>query len=342
MGCDFPATATRIRTWTFRTAMSQVRALLLATAMFCCGIAFTMTIQTTGFGFQIGLRNNKKRQKLLNILCMVACMCGTLCYPVNYLEVVPIMSSILTLIFFACIQFALCIVNHNSFVRLLVISNRLQLRYDGILAIYALPLFTMIPIYLAAAENIPQNIRLNLSTWNSMVYKPLNIFLVVGTELIAFVTDVLILRKMRQNISRGLMKMYFVTWTFLLIDIVIKYLIAMGYPLLFDSILSTLTIAMRARVNLKFGLDLKKGIQNKGGDDSSSDSEESSSLRAMKSLKVRSLQFDITAAHVSPIEQSLMFRNKTSEVMPHVKASSLQPGLTPTMSMSGLTHSHTV
>jgi hypothetical protein len=317
--------------------MSKHSAILLATAMFCCGIAFTLTTQSTGFGFQIGLRNNKKRQKLLNILCMIACFCGTVCYPVNYLEVIPLMSSILTLIFFISIQYALCIVNHNSFVRLLVISNRLQVHYDWILGIYALPPFTMIPIYLAAADHIPRNIRLNLSPWNSNVYKPLNIFLVVGTELIAFVTDVLILRKMRQNISRGLMKMYIVTWTFLLIDIVIKYLIAMGYPLLFDSILSTLTIAMRARVNLQFGLDLKKKIQDQNGDHSSSESEESSSLRAVRSLKMNTLQFEITTPPPSPIDHSLMYRHKGSDVLlnNHVKVtSSLHPGLTPTLSKS--------
>lgn len=60
-----------------------------------------------------------------------------------------------------------------------------------------------------------------------------------------------------ESISRDLVADYFVTWVFLLADIVIKILIVMGIPVLFDSALTVGTIAMRARCNLGYGLNMR-------------------------------------------------------------------------------------
>jgi hypothetical protein len=50
---------------------------------------------------------------------------------------------------------------------------------------------------------------------------------------------------------------YIVIWSLLAIDLVLKILIMYGHPLLFDSIVTICTLAMRAKCNLLFGLELK-------------------------------------------------------------------------------------
>ena len=51
---------------------------------------------------------------------------------------------------------------------------------------------------------------------------------------------------------------YMIIWFLIGLDILIKLLIYLGYPLLFDSIITLTTIAMRARANLQFGLVLQR------------------------------------------------------------------------------------
>lgn len=50
---------------------------------------------------------------------------------------------------------------------------------------------------------------------------------------------------------------YLTTWLFFLFDVVIKILIYLGYPVLFDSVISVCTICLRSRANLQYGLELK-------------------------------------------------------------------------------------
>jgi hypothetical protein len=279
--------------------MSQLKVPTLALAMLSCGIATTLTIQTTEYGLAVGIRNDKKRQKLLNLLCLFGSIAGCFVYPVNYMDEIPHLSSFLTFVMFVSIQYSLCIINHNSFVRLAILTRRMWTRTNLILLIYVLPLFTLIPIYLAAYESIPINKRLNLSNWNSSIYKPLNIVLVISTELVALGTDILMLRRLKQKTTLLLKKMYCITWIFLTTDIVIKYLISIGVPMLFDSILSLVTLAMRARVNLQFGLLLQKAVKPL---DEPSDDEDGISTRL--DLKLPSIMLEEKELRVNVMDFS--------------------------------------
>jgi hypothetical protein len=60
-----------------------------------------------------------------------------------------------------------------------------------------------------------------------------------------------------KTISKDLMVSYVIIWSFLLIDIAIKMLIVAGIPVLFDTIITFATIAMRARCNLQYGLHMR-------------------------------------------------------------------------------------
>jgi hypothetical protein len=194
--------------------------------------------------------------------------------------------------------------NHNTLSRATVLSktwlSREAMKYVYIF-MYALPFIVLIPVYYAASEKIPQEALLNTSNFNKNIYKPLNIALVAATEIFATITDVLLLQKIygvvdetvssqsrsrngkggkvqakRLSTSKDLMVDYIATWSFLLIDIALKVLIVLGYPLLFDSIVSIATLAMRARCNLNYGLHMKEVLQQ------SFPSEQSTDLDASK------------------------------------------------------------
>jgi hypothetical protein len=60
-----------------------------------------------------------------------------------------------------------------------------------------------------------------------------------------------------KRISKDLLISYSIIWSFLLIDIAIKMLIVAGIPVLFDTIVTFATIAMRARCNLQYGLHMR-------------------------------------------------------------------------------------
>jgi hypothetical protein len=61
----------------------------------------------------------------------------------------------------------------------------------------------------------------------------------------------------QQLVSRSLTANNYATWFLLACDIAVKALAIRGYPWLFDSIISIATIAMRARCNLEYGLNLR-------------------------------------------------------------------------------------
>jgi hypothetical protein len=59
------------------------------------------------------------------------------------------------------------------------------------------------------------------------------------------------------GISKDMLYTYLVTWFFFLFDVVIKILIYLNYPVLFDSTISIATICLRSRANLQYGLELQ-------------------------------------------------------------------------------------
>ena len=210
---------------------------------------------------------------------MIASFNTMFAYPFNATHESILGSNITTLLSFAFVQFGLVVINHNSLVRFnafsLIMSQKTLNRICMVL--YFLPFAVLIPIYFAAAQRMTRNELINMDVWNRHVYKPMTVVLVFVTELLATISDVLLLRSVLrirnqllaasgnssrkinqiQSVSSDLLANYLVTWFFLLFDILVKVSIMAGYPFLFDSIVSILNIAMRARTNILYGLNMK-------------------------------------------------------------------------------------
>jgi hypothetical protein len=236
-------------------------------------------------GWKGGILNDKKRQVLLNLICLICCLNTTISYGFNATRQAVWVSDLTTMITFISVQYGLVILNHNSIIRIsnLISGARMDRktidRYCYLL--YLLPWVVFIPIYYAIqtkwevcnpftfqpAGCVPS--PFNTSPYNGNIYKPLNIALIFGTEGIAALTDIFLLVKVINQrkeldsakettaISTDLMMSYGLTWLLIAIDILIKSLNAAGQPLLFDSIISICTIATRSRANLQFGLELQ-------------------------------------------------------------------------------------
>lgn len=246
------------------------------------GIALAITLQTVwSFPLVFNLFNDKNRQSVLNLICLIGALTGIVAYPVNQTGTSIWAQNICTLIIFVCVQYGLVIITHNSFARANNISMKTRLEQSTLdwccLFLYFLPIFVLIPVYIAAYETLP-NLPVNLSSYNALYYKPLNIGLVVATEFLASISDIWLLKQtlsmkfaiLRNSNDRSdrskkrisgesvdLMASYFCIWSLLMVDIFIKVLIIRGVPVLFDSIISITTIALRARCNLQYGLNMK-------------------------------------------------------------------------------------
>ena len=252
-----------------------------------CGSLFTgMTLVLTtqilwSFGIKFNLSHDRKRQTILNFICFLAAVNGLIAYPSNQTGQSVLLSNVTTLLTFTFVQYALVIVNHNSLTRANSISMKYQLSKTTLdylcFILYMMPLLVLIPIILAANDAIPDNEMINQSHYNIDTYKPINIFLSIATEVFATVTDLLLFknvfamqadlvgsqgstssskRERMKIISRDLMASYAITWCLLAIDIMLKIMIIFKFPVLFDSIVSIATLAMRARCNLLYGLNM--------------------------------------------------------------------------------------
>jgi hypothetical protein len=130
----------------------------------------------------------------------------------------------------------------------------------------------MIPIYFAAIDQVPKNGFIYASSWNRDVYKPLSLVLVFTTEVLATMTDFAVIYKvayvasknnqdrLERNLGKltnGLVSHYLAIWTWVIVDAIIKLLIILGYPFLFDTMISIFSVALRAKCNMKYGLNLK-------------------------------------------------------------------------------------
>lgn len=156
---------------------------------------------------------------------------------------------------------------------------------------YFFPILTLLPVYLAFQDKAGTNEPVNTSSFNIDIFKPLNIALVITTELLASATDVYMLKKIMKSricleqrlpsspsspaqldsslqsstsslvqslranpFAKTLVTSYIVIWSLIVFDIVIKVLIVEHFPLLFDSAVTLFSLAMRARTNLIYGL----------------------------------------------------------------------------------------
>jgi len=262
------------------------------------GITVAVTAQMIWqFGLRLGIMHDRKRQILLNLICFICALNTTISYGFNATKQSVTVSDITTVITFMSVQWGLVILNHNTFIRALnlvhVIKVERKVVEKACLVLYLLPVLAMIPMYLSFKDTAGTGKAMNTSSYNSLIYKPLNIALIFSTEFFAIVTDILLLMKVkggRENLtvgarsgenmqanattsagdrtrsvvssahqlaSRDLWMGYAITWGLVFTDLVVKVLIATGQPLLFDSIITITAIAMRARVNLQYGLELQ-------------------------------------------------------------------------------------
>ncbi|KAI8900675.1 hypothetical protein BC833DRAFT_580995 [Globomyces pollinis-pini] len=260
------------------------------------GMYMALTLQTLRkHGVKFSLKNDSDRQTVVLLIFAIQSVSSTIAYP----NVFPIIvQNAFTTFLFCCIQFGLVIINHNTIFRLRAAFPetkifRIILEYYKLL--YLIPIFTLIPIYLAIATTNLVTVQINRSTYNYQYYKPLNIFLVFITEALAVFTDMKLLirvgdvtfRQTTEDSSNGswnnsknssmsikrdwakvqkynlndLWVDYILIWVTISLDITLKLLISFGIPLLFDSAVSCLTMVLRARLNLKYDSLLRRMLK---------------------------------------------------------------------------------
>ena len=109
-------------------------------------------------------------------------------------------SDITTFITFISVQYGLTILNHNSIMRACVIFNikphscSRRVIESFCFVLYLLPLAVLTPVYLSIIDKHGTS-PLNTSRYNQLIFKPLNIGLVVATEFFATLSDIFIIRK---------------------------------------------------------------------------------------------------------------------------------------------------
>ncbi|KAI8892067.1 hypothetical protein BC833DRAFT_612725 [Globomyces pollinis-pini] len=261
-------------------AISILEAVTITGGSCFSGMNLTLTFQVLkSFGLELNLKNDPSRQTVLALILLVASICTVISYPLNQTGQVVQLANFLSLTVFVCVQYGLVIINHNTLSRLGATRNNSSLlkklsKFWPLL--YFIPIFTLIPIYMAAIETIPLGLPLNRSKYNVFYFKPLNIALVMLTEVWAVMTDIKLLIQVGDSLSRNpkainsnsfsmnwkkvrlyntnkLWFNYIIIWMLLCFDIIIKLMISLGIHLLFDSSITICTLAMRAKCNLKYG-----------------------------------------------------------------------------------------
>ncbi|KAJ3174739.1 hypothetical protein HDU87_006988 [Geranomyces variabilis] len=243
------------------------------------GITLTIVvININAHGVSFDLTSDINRQKLLNFLGLFVGVFGLISLGLNKTGQTYILNDVSIVIIFLGIQLGLCCVIHNTIVRGYVASNRkggfsVQQVSRWSIAIYPLVFVVLIPIWIGFTQ--ANGVAVNLTTINKVVFKPLNIALVVSAQLLATISDIVLLRVVARSMHVGevvtngsgisgiaegkpLFKQYALIWATVVLDVIIKILIYQGYPVLFDSQISNLTLVLRAHTNLVYGLNLKR------------------------------------------------------------------------------------
>ena len=305
------------------------QAITLAGGELVCGIALAIQIQTFyNHGFKIGIRNDAERQVLLNGICFCANVMTILSTGFNATKASVVGSDIGVFSSFVLIQYGIVILNHNTIIRFFAILQTIyqsvtssrQLAERISLSLYFLPPFVLIPIYLSFAEKAGTGTAMNTSNYNSQIYKPMNIALIVTTEVLAIATDLVLILKARQEsrkrksnqlLSMDILTTYAITWFFVAADVILKAIIASGQPLLFDNNLSIATLTFRSKANLQFGLELQLVLGTKA-----------------KSPQHKDIASGIPIQAVSQMQGSMLNTNQLKQVEKHLKI--VEAGLPPT------------
>ncbi|KAI8903462.1 hypothetical protein DFJ77DRAFT_515505 [Powellomyces hirtus] len=226
-------------------------------------------------GVSVNLITDNNRQKFLNLIGFIVAIAGIISIGLNQTGEAYVLNNVCIIVIFLGIQLGLCCVIHNTIVRaFLCLSWRsgpgITTVSKACLTIYPLVIMVLIPIYIGFTQ--VDGKAVNTSEINKTVFKPLNIALVVSTQLLATISDVVLLRMLarsmlpaeigsrgisRESVSAPLMKQYILIWVTVVLDVLIKILIYQGQPVLFDSQISNMTLVFRAQTNLTYGLNLK-------------------------------------------------------------------------------------
>ncbi|KAJ3319536.1 hypothetical protein HDV06_006269 [Boothiomyces sp. JEL0866] len=252
-------------------------AIPLAGGCFFSGLGLAATTYTMyNFGVEWNVLHDRKRQTIINLICFICCINGLVAYTVNQTGPVSV-ANVTTWISFCCVQFCIFMTFHNTAMRIASVNLFDVTKINHLcIALYFCPFVTLIPVYFASAEKIPQGEMLNTSTWNTVVYKPLNLSLILISEGLATLSEFYMLKNIKKLtpekkknqgeglLSKNLKVHYALVWATLAFDVILKVLILYKYPLLFDSIVTIVTMAFRARCNLEYGLNLHRFFK-KGG-----------------------------------------------------------------------------
>jgi hypothetical protein len=86
------------------------------------GMVYVLTLQIIiSHGIHAGIRDGKKRQVLLNIICFICSINAMISYGVNATMYSVFINDLTTFVTFLCVQYGLTILNHNTFIRFAVI-----------------------------------------------------------------------------------------------------------------------------------------------------------------------------------------------------------------------------
>jgi hypothetical protein len=317
------------------TSISTTAAITLGGGELVCGIALTITTQLAyTYGLtQIGIKNETKRQIMLNLVCLIAIIATIISTGLNATAASPTASNITVFTSFVLIQYGHVILNHNTIIRgsrmiEMFVPNagvNRDLVDNVCFFLYLLPPIVMIPIYLAFKETAGTNLPMNKSHWNSVVYKLLNVGLTVTTEFFAILTDIYFIMQVKRNskmskanmsLSHDMYVTYIITWLFFIADIILKSIIYSGLLLLFDNQLSICTLAMRARCNLQFGLELRSLTGFKSKVNLIKENQKPSEKESARSLKKNANRH---AAHKIDIPmESILDSRQLDNVLQHI------------------------
>ncbi|KAI8825629.1 uncharacterized protein EV422DRAFT_513619 [Fimicolochytrium jonesii] len=263
-----------------------------------CGMVITLAIQNfMQHGVSVKVIKDRDRQKFLILVCSFVVVAGVISLGLNQTGELYILQNFVLMIIFWGVQLGLGCVNHNTIIRTFIalasVSQqkwRPQTLSYYCLALYPLTAIVLIPIYMGFPSSIEKHQGVNASAINKEVFKPLNVALVIATEVLATISDLLLILRVEKAESaagrfstaraavrtngtvssnvvrksagaefwRRLWMHYGLIWTTVVLDVLLKILIYLGYPVLFDSQVTNATILLRAVTNLQFGTTLKQ------------------------------------------------------------------------------------
>jgi len=244
------------------------------------GMAFVIsmyTVTTYGVGWKLNVDND--RQKVLAVTVAILAIVGMIKHGQQVTSSDIMTYNVLLLLQWIMSLFSLCIINHNSLVRFAVAISNSYISATMIsrltVLLYFMIMICISPAIMAAVEQYPKK-NLSASRYATTDFKLTILILIIITEAIATVSDVLLIRKVtegkidgvvvRSAVKRDMKYMYWSIWVTLVLDITFKTVSVAGiFTPNFDSHCTNFTMALRACTNLRFGttlIDVVQGTYN--------------------------------------------------------------------------------